>query len=125
MMAISDRTIITRMQRELQTLQDKTPSRTELQQHIGNVQLMCELLLENPVEESGAEQPQQQSVSDKDMLQMLGQTPEMTEEEYNVMIKGKGTSNGDNVGNSYRRKSPTQGKLTNHDEANGESIFDF
>lgn len=126
-MAISTHTVISKMIRELQPLQDKTPSKPEVQKHIGHVKLMCELLLESTAEESNATglHPQK-STSDEEMMRMLQQksrTAEMTEEEYNVMIKGKGIS-----GTS---KDPIKGKLSttddqnNYEGANGESIFDF
>src|SRR5699024_1410122 len=107
-------------------LHEKTPTQTELQKSIGNVKLMCELLLENATEEketSSASDHRKQSVSDEEMIQMLQQAPEVTDEEYNVMM-GKDSS--DSPVRDVRRKhqSPEKSR-TDHDDANGESIFDF
>lgn len=127
MMAISNQMVIQRMLRELQPLQEKTPSRTELLTHIGNIKLMCELLLENEEgdsEENGTTKSHSpSSVSDEAMMHMLQQTPEMTDEEYNVMIKGCTASEQEK--HSSQEKQATQQERTNHNEANGDSIFDF
>src|SRR5699024_8914625 len=93
-MAISNHTIISKMLRELQPLQEKKPSQKELQKSIENVKLMCELLLESTgdeMETGRAVSRSQQSVLDEKMIRMLQQSSEMTPEEYNVMMKGNAT----------------------------------
>lgn len=123
-MAISNHSVISKMQRELQILQDKTPSKTELRQHIGNVKLMCELLLENETDELSGLQTRP-ALNEDVMKQKPQQSPaEMTEEEYNVMIKGK-AGLGTNRSKHTVKKPETNNSLTHHDEANGDSIFDF
>lgn len=132
-MAISNHTIINKMLHELQPLQEKNPSRAELRKHIGNVKLMCELFLENDEVTSEAESLTRQPHSNApdDMASRTMQSvPEMTEEEFNVMMKGKNPSNASNSTNKLekniqrKRKSPSD-ESTEHDQANGDSIFDF
>lgn len=125
-MAVSNHTIIARMLDELQPLQDGTPSNTELQKSIGNVKLMCELLLDGATRngEADAKDPlSHHSASHEEMLRMLQQEPEITAEEYNVMMKGNAPS--DKQEHNIRRKIPRSDNQTEHNEANGESIFDF
>lgn len=123
-MAVSRDSIISKMQQELQTLQNKTPSKTEFRQHIGNVKLMCELLLENEMDDSGENQTRLASSEDV-MEQYHQQTPDMTEAEYNVMIKGKDGQHAGQANHPLKKKHDTHNDLTNHDGANGDSIFDF
>jgi len=125
-MAISNHTIISKMLRELQPLQEKTPSQKELQKSIENVKLMCELLLESTgdeMETGRAVSRSQQSVLDEKMIRMLQQSSEMTPEEYNVMMKGNATL--DKPEPMAKTKGQHKSSSTDHGGANGESIFDF
>ncbi|HLQ72544.1 MAG TPA: DUF5327 family protein [Bacillota bacterium] len=124
-MAISNHTIITRMLHELHTLQENPSSDAELLKRVGNVKLMCELLLESETQDMGAHDVdlKQHTVSDEELIQTLKGTSKMTEEEYNVMIKGKDTSD---KGNQTGVQKSVQGDIcSDHDGANGTSIFDF
>lgn len=88
--------IIDKMIRELESAKENKESQQVMLKHIGNVQLLCELFLE--------EEPKASSPSSS-----------FTEQEMKVML-GEGYSGESNKGPK---------KLVEHDGANGESIFDF
>jgi len=124
-MAISNHTIISRMLREIHVLQKNTSSETEFITRVENIKLMCELLLENEPEESMEKHARgdRPTVSDEEMMQMLQGKPEMTDEEYNVMIKGNNTPRTEK--HVVKPKNTTHDTSSNHEGANGASIFDF
>lgn len=124
-MAIPNHTIITKMLHELQPLEKGDPSRQEIEEHVGNVKLMCELLLENVTEESGPDTVSGRSLrnaSNVDTPRTSQGTSGMTEEEYRAMIGKDAPSQANDKATS---RSPSKSKYVNHDEANGESLFDF
>ncbi len=102
-MAVSNRTIITKMIDELEKAKTHHDHVTTMKKHIENVKLLCELLLE-------ADQPENKRI----------ETTDLSAQELKVML-----------GDSHTNKAQ-QGKLDTqkskpdfYDEGNGDSIFDF
>ncbi|WP_405097613.1 DUF5327 family protein [Oceanobacillus sp. FSL H7-0719] len=93
-------TVINKMIRELEAAK-YTEQRQDLLQHISNVQLLCELFLEEetaPASKTSVSVPS--AFSDQEIKAMLG-------EDYNRQAEKRQDTNAD------------------HEDANGNSIFDF
>ncbi|TRM10822.1 hypothetical protein FH966_03290 [Lentibacillus cibarius] len=94
-MAVTNDTIIQKMQKELAQAKQLTGDERAMKKHIANIHLLCELLLE---EES-----------------VPGAGSDFTAEEMKAMI---GTT-------TFPTPRETTGKVLEEDGANGDSIFDF
>lgn len=94
-MAVANDTIIQKMMKELTQAQNKAADNNEMKNHIANVQLLCELLLE--------EKPTSidNDISKEEMMAMIG----------------------DN--DASQKKKAVRQDLLDEDDANGKSIFDF
>lgn len=98
-LAVSNETIIQKMMKELQLALEKPNNEQWLVKHIANVQVLCELILDQD------ETEQEMHIPEKERQMMFGDT-----------LKGKETE-------GSLKQSKTS-KL-DEDDANGESIFDF
>ncbi|MFC4558127.1 YwdI family protein [Virgibacillus kekensis] len=94
-MAVSENTIIKKMMNELKQAQNNAGDNKTMKQHIANVKLLSELLLDEKQEE--------QHIVNTDI----------TEEEMKAMIGETGTGN---------KRRTVQ---LDDDDANGSSLFDF
>lgn len=97
MMAITTDTVLQKMKRELTQAEQTTADETVMKKHIANIQLLCELLLED-------------------------QSDSPSESGYNITASEMRAMMGDrSVERSPKRVSHTN----DHEGANGDSIFDF
>lgn len=100
-LAVANKTIIRKMKSELQKAMTQEDNHKILKQHISNVKLLCELILDE-VEEDGATVATKSEISTQEMKAMLG-------EQY-----------------ALKNRKPKQNKaFIDHGQANGDSIFDF
>lgn len=98
-MAVSSDAIIHKMMQELQQAKQHYDNDKVMKKHISHVQLLCDLILQEETE-----------TTNKD---------EITQEEMKAMIEGNQTSEQQ----AGQQKGGKPG--INHDDANGNSIFDF
>ncbi|GAA0445880.1 MAG: YwdI family protein [Bacillota bacterium] len=98
-MAVANTTIIQKMINELNEAKDQDNNTEELVKHIRHVRLLCDLFLED-------------SAKDQVRAKVNGISPL----EMKAML-------GDNDAKLHRPSKPSSGN--EHDEANGDSIFDF
>lgn len=102
-MAVANTTIIRRMIKELNKAQEQDHDQM-MKKHISNVKLLCEIILEDQQMES---KPVEQSeLSSQEIKAMLG-------DQYRTDHK------------QINRKKRSHKTTNNHDQANGNSIFDF
>ncbi|MBP1948905.1 YwdI family protein [Virgibacillus litoralis] len=94
-MAVETDTIIQKMMKELTQAQQKNNDNAVVQKHIANVQLLCELILEEKPKSNSSE------ISTEEMKAMIGHS------------------------NNGRKESTTHREIEDSDDANGSSIFDF
>ncbi|SDM51568.1 YwdI family protein [Sediminibacillus halophilus] len=98
-MAISDQTVLTKMMSELQEALAKKDQTAAIREHVRTVRLLCDLMLEED-SAAAAAGPEQE------LVKMMGD-----------MHAGSQTG---------QSKVKSAGKQTiDHEEANGNSIFDF
>ncbi|QTN00917.1 hypothetical protein ERJ70_17465 [Sediminibacillus dalangtanensis] len=98
-MAISNQTVLTKMMSELQEALEKKDETAAIREHVRSVRLLCDLMLEEDNAAAGTE-PEQE------LMKMMGDMHA-----------------GSHAGPS---KVKSTGKQTiDHEEANGNSIFDF
>jgi len=102
-MAVSNDTIIKKMIQELYQAKEDQHSHKRLVEHIANVRLLCDLFLE----EDTSIPVQQKSVSES----------EFTQAEIKAML-------GEQAGGKILQQKQEK-KSIDHEEANGDSIFDF
>ncbi|MEW9676352.1 YwdI family protein [Lentibacillus sp. L22] len=97
-MSVTDQTVLQRIIREAQQAREKQTSHKKMIEHIKNVKLLCELLLENTDEPTATTN----DITANEMKAMMGKT-------YDSPRNGQ------------------LGKQSEFDDdgANGESIFDF
>lgn len=100
-MAVSNETIIRKMMQELTAAQAVQHNGDKMKQHIANVRILCELLLE----EQHTEETKTQAVDPN----------EISEAEWKAML---GSS-------SKPPQLHRRSESLDHDDANGDSIFDF
>ncbi|MGP4106207.1 DUF5327 family protein [Virgibacillus sp. L01] len=94
-MAVETDTIIQKMMKELTQAQQKSDDNNAVQKHIENVQLLCELLLEEKPKADSSE------ISTEEMKAMIGES------------------------NNSRKQTITRRNHEEDDDANGSSLFDF
>lgn len=95
-MAVSTDKVLQKMKRELAEAQESSADQAAMKQHIANIQLLCELLME--------EEPSSKKRSARDI----------TSEEMKAMMGEKTVAKASNTAHT-----------TDHDGANGDSLFDF
>ncbi|SFE08294.1 hypothetical protein SAMN05216238_10832 [Lentibacillus persicus] len=96
-MAVSTETVLQKMKQELAEAQQSSADQATMKKHIANIQLLCELLMEE--EPSSSEKQTSRDITAKEMKAMMG--------------------------NKSVRKGTEPEHTINHEGANGESIFDF
>ncbi|SFA97701.1 hypothetical protein SAMN04488072_104268 [Lentibacillus halodurans] len=98
-MAVATDTILQKMKRELAEAQQMSASASgvAMKKHIANIQLLCELLLE---EQSASGTDSEHDMTGAEMKAMMGEK-------------------------AAERTSKPLRRTLDHDEANGDSIFDF
>lgn len=96
-MAVATDTIINKMKRELAEAKQKSADQTAMKKHITNIQLLCELLMEEQPD-SGLDAGH--DITSEEMKAMMGEKPSL-------------------------QSTKTERTTIDHDEANGDSIFDF
>ncbi|WP_067728434.1 YwdI family protein [Oceanobacillus damuensis] len=99
-MAITNERIIKKMIHELYEAKENSQSEEKVVAHIANVRLLCDLFLE------------------EDNTEAVERETEFSAEELKAMI-------GAQSGSKTAAPKQTTKRTTNHEEANGESIFDF
>ncbi|WP_106495985.1 DUF5327 family protein [Lentibacillus sp. Marseille-P4043] len=96
-MAVTTNTVIQKMMKEVQELNKQQMNQQVMMQHVANVKLLCELLLD----EEGPSVTTSSDISAREMKAMMG------------------TSTHPSV------RTQSDHETIDHDEANGKSIFDF
>ncbi|WP_085506312.1 YwdI family protein [Thalassobacillus devorans] len=108
-MAISNETVLKKMMNEIQEAMANHGETASVREHVRAVRLLCDLMLDDrpapDTEERVSSYPDPTDVS------------EPTADEVRAMM-------GDMAGSSYQKKEKKKQK-DEHDEANGDSIFDF
>lgn len=102
-LAVANITIIRKMIAELQKAKIHIENDKMMKKHIGNVQLLCELMLEDEKNDDSVDST---SMSAQEVKAMLG-------DQYDIQNKQE------------KHKSSFKESKVNHDDANGDSIFDF
>ncbi|HLR72436.1 MAG TPA: DUF5327 family protein [Pseudogracilibacillus sp.] len=97
-MSVANETIINKMMHELKVVKEEPNNKEKMMKHVGHVKLLCELLLE----EERPLEIQKNKITAEEMKAMMGQ-------------------------NATKSLPSTSGSKSSidHDDANGESIFDF
>ncbi|GAB3048163.1 YwdI family protein [Virgibacillus ainsalahensis] len=103
-MAVTNETIINKMIKELNDAKKVQYNQDKMVKHIANIRLLCDLFLE--------EEPAAGQVDSVES----NHTSEFSPEEVKAML-GKEVSE--------TKPSRTQKSTIDHDDANGDSIFDF
>jgi len=101
-MAVQIKTILNKIKDELQHA-EAASNECAMKQHIANIQLLCDLLLEDDATQEQA--PETSTVTQQEMKAMLGAKTKMKQTNNEKMIRSIQTSD--------------------EDEGNGDSIFDF
>lgn len=107
-MAVETDTIIRKMMKELTQAQQISDDNGAVQKHIANVQLLCELIME--------ERPKTDSREISMEEKPKTDSSEISTEEMKAMI---GESN------TNRKQNITRHSQEEDDDANGSSLFDF
>lgn len=94
-MAVETDTIIQKMMKELTQAKQKSDDNDAVQKHVANVQLLCELILEEKPKSDSSE------ISTEEMKAMIGES------------------------NNSRKQNITRRNQEEDDDANGSSLFDF
>jgi len=97
-MAVANETIINKMMNELKVAKEDPYNKEKMMKHVGHVKLLCELLLQ----EERPEEIQKSKITADEMKAMMGQ---------------KATK--------AMPSNSSPKSIIDHDDANGESIFDF
>lgn len=92
-------TVINKMIRELEAAKEQEQKQAVLK-HISNVQLLCELFLEDETTEAAPPKKPATAISELEIKAMLGE-------------------------NSHREEKKIKQNHSDHEDANGDSIFDF
>lgn len=103
-LAIANTTIISKMIDELEKAKIKKDDQKVMKRHIANVQLLCELILEDVDEDA-------RPVSDS----------EVTAQEIKAMLGEKYSQQGKKIS----QKNQSSQSTDKYDQANSDSIFDF
>ncbi len=103
-MAIENETILNKMLKEINDAKENQNNQDKLLIHINNVKLLCDLFLEEDSEKNSAVQEQRD---------------EFTEAELKAMIGKQDTIK------KIQQQQLKQSETIDHEQANGDSIFDF
>ncbi|EQB38242.1 MULTISPECIES: YwdI family protein [Virgibacillus] len=101
-MAVANSTIIQKMINELQSAKQVEEHSKEMYKHISNVRLLCDLFLEEDIEENS--KPTKTAINDISAAEMKAMLGEMKAKTHAESI--------------YK-------STADHDGANGESLFEF
>ncbi|GGC86508.1 hypothetical protein GCM10007216_16520 [Thalassobacillus devorans] len=110
-MAISNETVLKKMMNEIQEAMVNHGETASVREHVRAVRLLCDLMLDD--RHQPAPQAEDRSLKYPDPTDVS----EPTADEVRAMM-------GDVAGSSYQKKEKKKQK-DEHDEANGDSIFDF
>lgn len=102
-MAVENERIIEKMLTELQRAKAEQQNQVKMKRHLANVQVLCELILEEGVQAKPA----------------LSSTQEITADEMKAMIGNQQTKKND------FNKQQISKTVSNHKEDTGGSLFDF
>lgn len=101
-MAVANETIINKMMQELTEAKTNPHHKETLNKHIEHVKLLCELILDEERPHSNIKTEDKTKITAEEMKAMMGQSQAQT------------------------LQNPSHRETTlDHDDANGESIFDF
>lgn len=98
-MSISTTSILKKMLNEAKLANDKKTNTNDMQKHVANVKLLCDLLLD---EEETVDKAEEHSITPDEMKAMMGKSDR-----------------------SERLSSESRRTEIDNDDANGKSIFDF
>ncbi|API91870.1 hypothetical protein J32TS6_22740 [Virgibacillus pantothenticus] len=101
-MAVTNTTVIKKMLEELHAAKSNAENEAILHQHVRHIRLLCDLLLNEP-SKAVAEMQDKNQISMAEMKMMLGE---------------KGAE-------KIKQQESRQQSKIDHEEANGDSLFDF